>query len=353
MSARKIRLLVADDSPLARAILKECIAQAEDMELVAEAENGREALEKNLSLQPDLIVMDLEMPVMGGLEAITEIMGTRAVPILVSSAVADAGNAYEAIRRGALDVVSKPDPSPESLKEFLSKIRILSGVPVISHIRPSKDSQGTMVKTAAPTASSASVTSLPAAHLSRIFAIASSTGGPQTLSRILQHLPADFRCPVVVAQHISDGFAEGMASWLASLCRVHVKLASDGEPLKPGVIYISPPEAHCVVTHNSRLALVAREEKDLYRPSCDRLLESVAHVYGPKAVGLILTGMGHDGVSGIHAILKAGGMTIAQNRESSMIYGMNRCAVEAGHIQKILHESEIAAEMIRLHGERP
>lgn len=340
-------MLVADDSLLARELLKEIISRANDMEIVAEAENGREAVEKNIALHPDLIVMDLEMPVMGGMDAITEIMCTRALPILVSSDVANAGNAYEAIRRGALDAVGKPGTDPESVTEFISKIRILAGVPVITHIKPVRTAARALHDCHDLTAKSVHQ-SANAPDISKVFVIASSTGGPQALSKILPRLPYDFCCPVLVAQHISDGFAEGMASWLSSLCNIPVKIAGNGETVEPGKVYISPPEYHTVLTQNRRIAFLQRHESDMYRPSCDRLLESVAALFGPRSVGIILTGMGHDGVNGMQAIMKEGGMTIAQSMESSLIYGMNRCAVEAGHVHRILHESEIGDEMLRI-----
>ena len=355
MTAALIRVLLVDDSRLVRDMLREILQQESGIEVVGEAVNGREAIEKARLLKPNLITLDLEMPVMSGMDAITAIMCDKAVPILVVSGVADAQKAYEAVRRGALDVVNKPDASPASMHEFVSKVRMLAGVPVITHIRPSADLSCAPPQQAAIPASVFS--SRPVATASslghdsqRIFAIACSTGGPQVLATLLPQLPANFPCPVLVAQHISEGFASGMADWLAGLCRLPVRLAVNGEAVCPGVIYISPAEYHCTVNVSRRIAFVERGEHDLYRPSCDRLLESVAEAYRADAVGIILTGMGRDGTQGIARIHGYGGVTLGQDAATSLIYGMNRCAIEAGTVQSVLPDTAIAAEMLKLAG---
>ncbi len=351
MPDNKIRVLLVDDSSMVRGMLKEILEQEPDMVVAGEAQNGQEAIEKARLLKPGLITMDLDMPVMGGMEAITSIMGDKAVPILVVSGETDAQKAYEAVRRGALDLVAKPNVSNTSVREFVSKVRMLANVPVITHIRPlyldSPNDRGTAAPNRSPLhfIKSEAVSDGPACQ---VFAIASSTGGPQVLARILPRLPADFSCPVLIAQHISEGFAAGMAEWLSGLCKLPVRLAKHAEPVHPGSIFLAPPEYHCTVNNSRQIQLMERSEHDLYRPSCDRLLESVASVYRADATGIILTGMGKDGAQGIGAVLRNGGVTIAQNRETSLIYGMNRCAIEAGAVQHVLAESDIAEEMIRL-----
>ncbi len=355
MTAALIRVLLVDDSRLAREMLREILQQEAGIEVVGEAVNGREAVEKARLLKPNLITLDLEMPGMSGMDAITAIMCEKAVPILVVSGVTDAQKAYEAVRRGALDVVSKPDASPASMREFVSKVRMLAGVPVITHIRPIA---GLPVTPSPQQVVPAPVSAIPAiaaaschGHGSkRVFAIACSTGGPQVLASLLPQLPADFPCPVLVAQHISEGFASGMANWLAGLCRLPVRLAVNGEAVCPGTIYISPAEHHCTVSVSRRIAFVERGEHDLYRPSCDRLLESVAEAYRADAVGIILTGMGRDGTLGIARIHGYGGVTLAQDAATSLIFGMNRCAIEAGTVQSVLPDTAIAAEMLKLAG---
>lgn len=349
MAGNTIQVLLVDDSLMSRELLRDILEQESDIHVVGEAGNGQEAIEKARLLKPNLITMDLEMPVMSGMEAITVIMGAKAVPILVVSGVADAQKAYEAVRRGALDVVGKPRVGDDSVKEFVAKVRMLAKVPVITHIRPIYETPaaGSAPRKAPPlpplqVADSNRVSNGP------VFAVASSTGGPQALARILASLPRDFPSPVLIAQHISDGFASGMADWLSGLCRLPVRLARQGEQVCPGSVFIAPPEYRCIVNSSRRIVLLERADDDIYHPSCDHLLESVAAVYRANAIGIILTGMGRDGAQGMASIHRNGGVTIGQNSETSMIYGMNRCAIEAGSVQKVLPEAEISAEMIRL-----
>ncbi len=335
-----IRVVLVDDSALARDVLRSLLEGEADIEVVGEAANGREAVCMACELRPNVISMDLEMPVMGGLDAIEEIMATKAVPILVVSDTADARNACEAIRRGALDVMGKPELNSPVAAEFAAKLRLLSGVPVITHLR----SNGHVF--ASPAAKEFAAPQ--AAGHGRAVAIASSTGGPQALARILPALPAHFPAPLLIAQHIADGFAAGMAEWLGGLCRLPVCLGKEGEPIQPGVVYISPSESHMAVTPARTLTLMPRRDGDLYHPSCDLLLKSVANTFGRRAIGVILTGMGHDGAAGLDVIRKFGGTTIAQDEASSVIYGMNGVAVASGSAQHILPVAEIAQALHRL-----
>jgi two-component system chemotaxis response regulator CheB len=363
---KTIRVLIVDDSSLARGLLRDFLEGEDGIEVAGEATNGREALELTQRLRPDIVTMDLEMPVMNGMDAIEEIMCSKAVPILVVSSVADAHNALEAVGRGALEVVGKPDCSPEGAADFVAKVRLLAGVSVITRLRPRKigDSAApapllahasvtAAVSTVAPTTFTvASALTFPLGTFGmaarHIFAIASSTGGPQALAQILPALPADFPCPVVIAQHISDGFAGGMVEWLDGLCQLPVRLAMEGDLLQPGVVHISPSERNFSVTPGRRIALLERGPLHIYHPSCDVLLDSVADVYGRDAVGIILTGMGSDGAKGIERIRACGGTTIGQDEATSVIYGMNRVAIEAGGVQQVLPVGAIAGEMLRL-----
>ncbi|MDR3369129.1 MAG: chemotaxis-specific protein-glutamate methyltransferase CheB [Rhodoferax sp.] len=343
---KRIRVLIADDSSLARSLLRSFLENESDMDVVGEAANGREAVELARELKPDLITMDIEMPVMNGMDAIEEIMCSKAIPILVVSSVADARNALDAVGRGALEVVSKPDYTPEEAANFVNKVRLLAGVVVITRLRPRKAAD-----TAPPLPQRQPSVFAPvsgADNYARVFAIACSTGGPQALAQILPALPAGFPCPVVIAQHISDGFAGGMVEWLARLCKLPVRLAADGDALQSGVIHISPSEQHCSVTPSRRIAFVKRTPQDIYHPSCDVLLGSVAEVFRQQAIGIILTGMGRDGAQGIARIRAMGGLTLGQDEASSIVYGMNRVATEAGDVQQVLPLDAIAGEMLRL-----
>ena len=344
----RIRVIIADDSSLARGLLRNFLESDEGIEVVGEASNGRQAVDMAHALKPDLITMDLEMPVMSGLQAIKEIMCSKAVPILVVSSVADAQNALAAMGCGALEVVRKPDYSPAEAADFVAKVRMLAGVSVITRIRPRL----------APPAAMTSATSLPVARVAvpqtarssvrRVFAMACSTGGPQALAQILPALPADFPCPVLIAQHISDGFAQGMVDWLSGLCKLPVRLAAEGDFLQAGAIHISPSEYHLRITSAHAVRLFECGVQDLFHPSCDVMLDSVAEIFGRQAVGIILTGMSSDGARGIARIREQGGMTLAQDEASSVIYGMNRVAIEAGSVQKILPVEAIAPTMMQL-----
>lgn len=351
---KRVRVIVADDSLVARRLLRSFLESTATMEVVGEAANGRQAVELARALKPDLITMDLDMPVMTGMEAIDEIMTTKAIPILVVSNVTDPDAIDEAIRRGALEVVSKPEYQAGRGAEFVAKVRLLAGVPVITRLRSSRS------PAAAPAVVPADERPGPAlqrpAHTHRAascaIAIASSTGGPQALAHILAALPASFCCPLFVAQHMSDGFAQGMADWLAGLCSLPVRLGEADAPVEPGVVYLSPPERHMVVTASHHIALRERVSGDVYRPSCDALLESVARVFGAGAVGVILTGMGRDGVRGIEAVRAAGGVTLAQDEASSVIFGMNRLAIERGVVQSVLALDRIVDALMSLASAR-
>lgn len=344
----KIRVVLVDDSSLMRGVLRSLLEEDECIEIVGEACNGREAVSLARELKPNLMTMDLEMPVMNGMQAIEEIMATKAVPILVVSSIADAHNAYEAVARGALEVIVKPEYNEKAAAEFVAKVKMLAGVSVITHIRSRLKGMDTACAPQSPSAQPPLLA--PQDNISvgyaRIFAIASSLGGPQTLALVLAKLPPDFPCPVLVSQHIAAGFAGGMADWLAGLCKLPVRLAQEGDLVLPGVVYLSPSEANLVVTRSRRISLQEQLPAAIYHPSCNALLNAVAEVYGCQSVGIILTGMGSDGAEGIASIRKAGGTTLAQDEASSVIFGMNKVAIDSGSVQKILPADAIAREMI-------
>lgn len=333
----KIRVLVADDTETGRSLLRAALEADGGFEIVAEARNGREAVEIARSCRPDLVTMDLIMPVMGGLEAIEEIMRTRAVPILVVSRAADARNAFAAIDRGAIDVVAKPRAGTSNLDEIVAKAKLVAKVPVIT--RPRCDP---------PSPASSSPRAPPDAGAFRVYAIAASTGGPQALAHILAKLPRTFPAAILIAQHVADGFASGMAGWLANCSALPVRLAVEGTPVEPGRVYLSPSEKHLAVGPKGLLTLLPFRPGDIYHPSCDLLLSSVAERYGRRGVGVILTGMGRDGAQGMARILQGGGETIAQDEASSTIFGMNRIAIENGAARRVLPLESIPAAMIEL-----
>lgn len=337
-----IRVLLVDDSAVVRSLLRAIFAKDDAFAVTAEAANGAEAVAQVRRERPGLIVMDLEMPLMGGVDAIEEIMSFCPVPILVVTDYANAQRAYAAIAHGAIDVVAKSGLSNSEVEAFLARARLVASIPVITHIkslrRPAPRTQALMAPPPPATLS---------AH-TPVFGLASSTGGPQALCRLLSQLPANFSCPIVIAQHVVPGFAAGMAKWLATESSLPVKLAEQGEVIVPGQVYLSPSEVHLSVTAGDRIDLLALRQGDTYRPSCNVLLESMAVVFGRRSVGIILTGMGSDGAKGLARIRTAGGRTLAQDEASSVIYGMNRVAIEGGAVGQVLPLDEIAGAMVHL-----
>jgi two-component system chemotaxis response regulator CheB len=313
-----------------------------DVDVIGEAVNGMDAIEKVAVLKPDIVTMDIEMPVMDGLKAIEEIMALHAVPILVVTTRDDARMAYAAITKGALDLVLKPDVNLEGAAEFISKLKLLAKIKVITHIKGKR--RMSALERAAPVFNPAS------ANGDRIVAVASSSGGPEALSVVLSGLPERLPCPIVVAQHMSDGFITGMVDWLRENTTLNVKVGADEDILEAGTVYVSPSEKHMQIKGGRRISLTERRPSDIYRPSCDKLLISTAAVYGPKSIGIILTGMGNDGVSGIKSIKEAGGRTIAQNEKTSVVFGMPKAAIEGGHVDNILPIEEISGGIVSLLG---
>lgn len=335
-----IRVLVVDDSATARDLICALIETEPQLKVCGQAEDGLAGVQQALALRPDLVTMDLRMPRMDGLQAITEIMDQCATRILVVSDLADAANAMAAVARGALDATLKP--SLDEGPSFTARLRMLAGVPVIRHLRSLAEAKPA-AQVQAPS------TGLVGSGIP-VIAIAVSTGGPQALAQLLPALPTGLRAPVLVAQHLSDGFAQGMAQWLDSICPLKVAVASDGEPLLPGRIYLADPASHMTLAPGYLIRLIPRDPADLYHPSCDRLLSSVAAVGGSLTIGVILTGMGRDGARGMTAIAAAGGVTLAQDEASSVVFGMNREGILAGGVQKVLPLDAIAGELTRLVG---
>jgi two-component system chemotaxis response regulator CheB len=332
-----VRVLVVDDSPVSRRMIVSQLSRDCGIAVVGEAENGIEALKKVLELKPDLVTIDIQMPLMSGLTAIEQIMARAPLPILVLTALDDAETAFAALAKGALEVMEKPRIDRPS-SYLAGKVRVLAGVKVISQIRRDRMARDPGIREER--------TSSPGSTRG-VVAIASSTGGPKALSVILSNLPADLRAPVLVAQHMSDGFTDGMVHWLNTNSRLAVHTAVNGEAIYPGRVYIAPSERNMSVSPAGEILLSERRRNEIYRPCCDLLLESVADVYGSSAIGVILTGMGNDGASGMVRIREAGGVTIAQDESSSVIFGMPRAAIERGCVTMVLPLDKIAAELVK------
>jgi len=323
-----IRVLLADDSLISRDFLREILQATNDITVVGEAHNGQQAVEMVERLKPDIVCMDLEMPVMSGAEAIDQIMHRKAVPILVVSGEDDAEKAYQALSLGALEVMKKPRFTQQDSDEFANKIRLLAGVPVITRMRRKSNMPQTY--------SSTQDGDTEQQGFKRVVAIACSTGGPQALSYLLAQIDANFPAPILICQHMSDGFVDGMAQWLSGFSSLPIKVAVHGERIEAQQVYLSPSEQHMTVDASHRIKLLARQEQDIYRPCCNFLLDSVAQHFGQHAIALIMTGMGRDGASGMHKIKESGGITLAQDEASSVIFGMNHEAISLGCVDEII-----------------
>ena len=333
-----IRVLVVDDSRPVRGLIRALLESDPGIRVVGEAADGAEALAGVLKLKPDVVTMDIEMPVMGGLEAIERIVAEHPVPILVLTDQASVHTAFAAVSKGALDVMQKSALRLEDAQKLIQKIRVLSNVDVRAHHIAIGRQNG------APPAKCPSAP--PQVSGERIVAIAASTGGPQAIQYILSQMPATFRAPIVITQHIAEGFTQGMVEWLSHTTPLAVVVAGNGDRLTAGRVYLNPAEFAMRVTGQGMVLLGERDNRLLYNPSCNTLLESVAASYRERAVGLILSGMGDDGVQGMQSIRSAGGITLAQDAKSSTIFGMNGIAVQRDCIDRVLPLTDIPGELM-------
>jgi two-component system chemotaxis response regulator CheB len=322
-----IRVLIADDSPTARALLVAILSSDPDIQVVGEACNGAEAVELTRKLRPDVITMDLRMPVMDGFEATKEIMIAVPTPIVIVTASFEAREmdvTMNALRAGAVAAVQKPPGSgapafDEAVRELLTTVKAMALVKVVRHWRPAQATGPVPARSAARSGARG-----------KVVAIATSTGGPAALHHLLSKLPAGFPAPILVVQHITSGFTAGLAHWLNQVSAFHVKIAQEGETLAPGTVYLAPDSCHLGVTSRHRIALSNAPPVGGFRPSGTFLFESVAQTFGPATVAVILTGMGEDGVEGLRAVHQAGGTIIAQDEKTSVVFGMPAAAIAAG-----------------------
>lgn len=342
---RRLRVLVVEDSLTVRKHLCEVLARDPGIEVVAEAADGRQAIELCQALQPDVITLDMMLPLMSGLAATEFIMAYCPTPILVVSSSVNRGElfkTYEALAAGAVEVMDKGGPDdagPLWEQRLVANVKLVARVKVLTHMRgrrPGRDG--------APSAPSA----LRPRGAARIVALGASTGGPGALMAILRALPPDFALPVVIVMHIAEPFGTQFADWLDGQTRHRVRVAADGQALGRGV-FIAAPGRHLAL-EGGRLRCDDGPERFSCKPSVDVLFESVAREYGAGAVAAILTGMGQDGARGLLAVRAAGGATIAQDEASCTVYGMPREAVLLGAAQQVLPLHEIGAALVALAG---
>jgi two-component system, chemotaxis family, protein-glutamate methylesterase/glutaminase len=349
-----IRVMVVDDSALVRKIATDILTADPEIAVVATAAQGEFALQKLTREQPDVITLDMEMPGMGGLETIRQIMGLRPTPIIVMSAHAAKGAdlTLQALELGAVDFVLKPSNSlsggiPAIARELVEKVKSAARI-VVQAPKGGERPRETPTARREPPAEPPRLARECGPDDFDLVAIGTSTGGPVALKTVLTQLPAGLPVGVVVVQHMPPVFTKAFADRLDSCCKVRVKEAEDGDAILPGRVLLAPGNWHMTVTRfggEPRVALNQNESVNGHRPSVDVLIHSVALEYGCHAVGVIMTGMGKDGAEGMRELRKRGGHVIAQDKDSSVIYGMNREVVQNGDANEVVSVDSIAARI--------
>jgi two-component system chemotaxis response regulator CheB len=355
-AARRITVVVVDDSAVQRRFLRGAIDAAPEFDVVGEARNGKEAVALVERLRPSAVVMDLDLPVMGGVEAIERIMATCATPILVYSGFvsgAASANAVEALSAGAVDVLAKPGPqdtgSLDGYAETLrQRLRVVSRIRVITHPRGRLRTTGGAadarpllpVAGRRPLGSTTDGLALP--EDVRLLVIGASTGGPQALLNVLSALPVDLPQAVLVVQHMAEGFIHGLASWLDQLVPMKVSVGESGRRLQPGTVTLAPSGGNLLVQDDRLRVLVTPPEPGQFHVPCiDATMRSVATALGPRAVGVLLTGMGRDGAAGLLAMRQKGAFTVGQDEATSAVYGMPAAAAALDAIDRQLAVDDI------------
>ena len=346
-----IRVLIVDDSAVARQSLRFILEGDDGLRVIGEAKNGEEAIRMTKRLNPDVITMDIRMPRMDGLEAMQRIMEENPVPIVVVTSVdltQEAGLTRQAMRRGALTVVERPTGIGDRARHrfarrLVRKVKLMSDVKVVHRSRKKRSQP-------APSPDRGAADSVPSTETAEIeiAAIGSSTGGPAALHTVIGSLPADFPVPILVVQHISFGFVDGLASWLDRDCALRVKVAEARDKIEPGVVYVAPDDQHMGISSYGRVRLSSQDHIDGHRPSVTFLFEAVAQSYGPSAVAAILTGMGRDGAAGMRTLKNRGGVTIAQDEESCVVFGMPKEAIALGAVDRTVSLDQVGPTLASL-----
>jgi len=347
----KIRVLVVDDSAFMRKILSDILEADKDIEVIGTARNGSEALEKIKICSPDVITMDIEMPIMDGIQCLEKVMELYKISVIMLSSLTIEGaeSTFKALDLGAVDFITKPtsifNMENQSLKrELIEKVKTASTITIGSNeshrdqkIKPVFFRKTEKIE----------------GKISNIIAIGTSTGGPRALQSIIPSLPENINAPILVVQHMPPGFTKSLANRLNSISHINVKEAEDGEIIKNGTCYIAPGDFHMILKQSkSNLIISLNKEHAIsgHRPSVDVMMDSVSFLRDIMKIGVILTGMGSDGANGIGNIKKAGGYTIAQDESTSVVYGMPKVAVNKGVIDKILPLEKLYYEIINKVG---
>lgn len=337
---QRIRVLVVEDSPTVRDLIVNAIRQEPDLEVVGESSDGFDAVRACRELKPDVMTLDLMLPGLDGLAVTEQVMAYNPTPILVVSAAENrvtGMQTYDALSAGAVDAIEKPhgrEAPGEWERDFLDRLRLVSRIRVITHPRARLAGRAVAVPDV--------VASIP-----RLVVIGASTGGPAALAEILAGLPADYPLPILVVVHVGESFSRSLCEWLDRGSPLRVRHARHGEALPATGVLMAPADVHLVL-RDGRLALDRGPELHSCRPAVDALFASVAREMGASAVGCLLTGIGSDGAEGLLAIKNAGGYTIAQDAETSVVFGMPHAAIRLGAARVVLPPGQISGMLRRL-----
>ena len=341
-----IRVLIVEDSPVTREFLVSLLGRDRTVQVVGTARNGLEGVAEAERLRPDVILMDVYMPQMNGYEATRQIMERVPSPIVMVSANFnrdEVAMTFEALKAGALAVVEKPGGPDhprhvETARLLLQTVKLMAEVKVVRRWPKRKR---LVAPTPPPAKSDRKI---------RLIAIGASTGGPGVVAEILGGLPAV--PPILLVQHIAPGFTAGLCEWLNRGTRLEVKLAISGESVRPGTVYLAPEGMQMGIATEGRIRLMKEPAEDGFCPSATYLFHSVAESYGQSAIGILLTGMGRDGASGLKRLSEAGGVTIVQDEETSVVFGMPAEAIRLGAAEYVLSPEQISGTIRSLvtHG---
>ncbi len=342
-----IKILIVDDSAFMRKLLSDLFSAESDFVVAGTARNGKEAVEKVKQLKPDVVTMDVEMPIMSGLQALEIIMKEIPTPVVMLSSLTSAGAkaTLMALELGAVDFVAKTTGVISNIAGISNEIVAKGRAAIKANV-----SQLSKIKADLPSMTSLSSQSLIPSNSERILAIGTSTGGPRALQEIITRLPGNLPCGAVIVQHMPPGFTRSLAERLNSLSSLTVKEAEHNDIILPGLVLIAPGDYHMIVEREGNKKVVKLNQSPPiggHRPAVDPMMDSVAKVYGKQSVGVILTGMGHDGAKGIQAIKEQGGYTIAEDQSTAVVFGMPKSAIELGVVDKVAPLSAIAAEIVK------
>ena len=341
-----IRVLVVDDSAFVRQALTRMLASVPDIDVVGTAADGQEGVQKVLDLRPDVVTLDVKMPRLDGLEALRQIMARCPTPVLLlSSLTTEAGDVtLRGLELGAMDFIDKSTVQGNMnllnlADELVAKVRALASVP-----------RARLVQAVPPLPAAPPQRGRARTGRAEVVVIGTSTGGPPALQQIIPRLPVELAASILIVQHMPVGFTRSLAERLDQRSLLPVREAEDGEPLAPGLVLVAPAGRHMKVRRRSgqpaRVWLDDEPKAALHRPSVDVLMAAVAKTYGAQVLGIVLTGMGADGVEGLRAIRDAGGRTLAESEESCVIYGMPKAALEAGVAERAVPLARMADEIL-------